>query len=171
MRGSGSLTRPERPVLSTSYSGRPSIAPITLTVGVRGSGTISHEVLRVGIFRRRPPLDERVRQQVSYASQTIADAQEAAVSRSNPYGQALEANQRSDLDPVAGISLVAYAEIVKQVEATTRQPWKDELARAADVAQQRGLNADAWSQAVTEWDQRAQRNPAVASAIYSALTS
>jgi hypothetical protein len=35
-------------------------------------------------------MDERVRQQLSYAAQTMAEAQEPAVSRQNPSGQALE---------------------------------------------------------------------------------
>jgi len=71
-----------------------------------------------------------------------------------------------DFEPVAGVSLQLYAEISKGLAA-----YNYDQSKAPEIAASKGILADAWAAAMTEWNVRMQRNPAVAKAFNTYYTS
>lgn len=116
-------------------------------------------------IRNRPPLETRVHRNLAVATDEIAAA-DLQTQQPNAYTQALAANQRSDLDPVAGVSLQLYVTILR---AATSRGYEEVRSRTAARAQ--GVSDQAWTEALDGWNQRLRRNPEVATAIYDGLTA
>jgi hypothetical protein len=70
-----------------------------------------------------------------------------------------------DFEPVAGVSLELYAEISKGLAA-----YNYDQSKAPEIAASKGVSADAWDAAMTEWNVRMKRNPGVAKAFNSYYT-
>lgn len=68
-----------------------------------------------------------------------------------------QAQQDGDFAPIAGVSLALYIEISKGLAA-----YNYDQSRAVDVAQSKGVPADAWAAAMSGWTARITSNRAVA---------
>lgn len=79
-----------------------------------------------------------------------------AATPSGPVGT-LAPDQDGDFAPIAGVSLALYAEISKGLAA-----YGYDQSRAVDVAQSKGVSADAWAAAMEGWNARIRSNRAVA---------
>lgn len=62
----------------------------------------------------------------------------------------------ADFEPVAGVSIETYAAISRTMNE--REAGQD---AAVVIAAEHGVDASSWQAAMTEWNERMQRNPAV----------
>ena len=97
--------------------------------------------------------------QQAAAAQAMAQAQAASAAAVAPAGG-------PDFEPVSGVGLQLMAEISKGLAA-----YNYDQSKAPEIAASKGIAADAWEAAVTEWNVRMQRNPAVAKAFNTYYTS
>jgi len=101
-----------------------------------------------------------VAQQAAMQAQYQAGAYPGAANQGAPYQGA--ANQGAapagaDFEPVAGVSLDQYVAVSKGVAA-----YGYDQSKLVDVAAAEGIAASAWDLAYRGWNERIQRNPAVA---------
>jgi len=95
-------------------------------------------------------------QQMAAAQQAAAAAQQAAYqSQAGGYPGAAPAG--ADFEPIAGVSLDQYAAVSKGVAA-----YGYDQSKLVDVAASKGIAAFAWDTAYRGWNERIQRNHAVA---------
>ena len=95
-------------------------------------------------------------QQLGAQAQQMAAAQQAAYqSQAGGYPGAAPAG--ADFEPIAGVSLDQYAAVSKGVAA-----YGYDQSKLVDVAASKGIAAFAWDTAYRGWNERIQRNPAVA---------
>ena len=95
-------------------------------------------------------------QQMAAAQQAAAAAQQAAYqAQAGGYPGAAPAG--ADFEPIAGVSLDQYVAVSKGVAA-----YGYDQSKLVDVAASQGIEAFAWDTAYRGWNERIQRNPAVA---------
>ena len=95
-------------------------------------------------------------QQMAAAQQAAAAAQQAAYqAQAGGYPGAAPAG--ADFEPIAGVSLDQYVAVSKGVSA-----YGYDQSKLVDVAASKGIAAFAWDTASRGWNERIQRNPAVA---------
>jgi hypothetical protein len=103
-------------------------------------------------------------QQMRVNAEQMAANQQAAMAQAQAQINASTAAAMApaggaDMEPVAGVSLQLYAEISKGLAAVNY-----DQSQAPAIALTKGVQPDAWEAAMTEWNARMQRNPAVAKA-------
>ncbi len=98
--------------------------------------------------------------QVLQASQQGLLAQQMAAAPQAMAYQAAAAGatapQPGNLEPIAGVTLQAFAEVSKGIAA-----YNYDQAMCVPLAAQRGISAEAWHQAAAGWNTRIQADPAV----------
>jgi hypothetical protein len=95
-------------------------------------------------------------QQLSAQAQQMAAAQQAAMTaQAGGYSGAAPAGP--DFEPIAGVSLDQFAAVSKGVAA-----FGYDQSRQVEVAASEGITAFAWDAAQRGWNERIQRNGAVA---------
>jgi hypothetical protein len=134
----------------------------------------------MGFFKQMKDMKDMVAaapDMVEQANQMQANAEAMAAAQQAAAAQAMaQVNATSaaavapaggpDFEPVAGVDLKLYAEIAKGLAA-----YNYDQSAGPAVAATKGVSADAWEAAVTEWNLRMQRNPAVAKAFNTYYTS
>jgi thiamine monophosphate kinase len=93
-------------------------------------------------------------QEMAAAQQAAAQAQMQQFAAQQ---QAVAAAGGADYEPIAGVSLDAYAEISKELANHNY-----DQSQAATIASGKGISASSWEQAVDGWNQRIRSNPTVA---------
>jgi hypothetical protein len=83
---------------------------------------------------------------------------EAQQAMQDEYERTVQERSGPDFEPIAGVDVPAYGEILRDLEASG--PSKSD-----EVLQRHGLAADTWEQVWKEWQARTLRNGAVAEAI------
>ena len=95
-------------------------------------------------------------QQMAAAQQAAAAAQQAA-QQAQAGGYPGAAPAGADFEPIAGVSLDQYVAVSKGVAA-----YGYDQSKLVDVAASQGIAAFAWDTAYRGWNERIQRNHAVA---------
>jgi len=124
----------------------------------------------MGVFKQMKDMRDMVNaapgmvaqaQQLGAQAQQMAAAQQAAVQAQYAQHAAMAqpgaAAAGPDLDPIAGVTLEAFAAVSKGVAA-----FNYDQSRLVDVAASRGISAGTWEEASIGWNQRIRNNPAVA---------
>ena len=103
---------------------------------------------------------------VDQATQMQAQAQQMAAAQQAALNNQMAANAGpatdtgtptpAELEPIAGVSIEAYARVSKGLAAVGYDQSK-----AVEIAAQQGIDADSWQQAVDGWNTRMQQNAAV----------
>jgi hypothetical protein len=96
-------------------------------------------------------------QQMAAAQQAAAQAQMAQYQAQSGLGQPGLAAAGPDFDPVAGVTLEAFAAVSKGIAA-----YNYDQSRLAEVAAAQGIDPVSWESAAQGWNARMQGNPAVA---------
>ncbi|MDO8390105.1 MAG: hypothetical protein Q7V57_06425 [Actinomycetota bacterium] len=97
----------------------------------------------------------QVMQAQMMAQQQAAMAQTAAAQQAGTAGAAVSGS----LDPIAGVSLELYAQIVKAIA-----PLNYDQSTLPGIAASRGVDSTSWQQAHDGWNARIQGEPPVAKA-------
>jgi hypothetical protein len=101
-------------------------------------------------------------QQMAQAQQAAAQAQYSQAQQMGQFGglpgtQPGAAPTGADFDPIAGVSLEAFAAVSKGVAA-----YNYDGSKLPEIAESRGIPAASWAEASSGWNARMQANPAVA---------
>lgn len=84
---------------------------------------------------------------------------EQAVSNEDPGGQPLPHTPPSGLNPIAGVTLEQYVQVVKAIA-----PLGSDQSLLEGIAASHGLDGPTWQRAHAGWNERIQSDPAVARA-------
>jgi hypothetical protein len=100
-------------------------------------------------------------QQMAAQAQEMAAAQSAAAQQQmqqfNAQQQAVAEAGGPDYEPIAGVSIEAYAEVSKGLAA-----FNYDQSKAVEIAAGKGISAASWEQAVAGWNERIRTNQTVA---------
>jgi hypothetical protein len=103
-----------------------------------------------------PGMVEEAQKMAANAQAMAAQQQQAAAAMMSQQAAA-GAPTGPDFEPVAGVSLEAYAEVAKGLAA-----YNYDQSMAATLAGNKGIAPDAWQTAADTWNARMKANPAVA---------
>jgi hypothetical protein len=89
-----------------------------------------------------------------------AERQQAQAAMQQEYEAKLHDRSGPDFEPIAGISIEQYGEILRAIEATP-----DGASKMTAIAEQHGVAPGTWDEVSNGWISRSQRNLAVATAM------